>query len=401
MISEEDLRFGESIGVLAAIIVLIIVFGAAVAGVTPIIMAIFAIVVTLGIVGLFGVSWDFSFFTPNLISMMGLAVGIDYSLFIVSRYREERHTWTREARGHRGFGRDREPGGVLQRHDRGARAGWACCWCRPRSSAAWRVAPSSWCSCRSLRRCRCCPRSCRCSATRSTPVASSTATARWSTAGPVASGIARLARVMARPVTYLVLAATFMIALSLPYWLQSHPEDDGRGIKTGLAGIGTLPDEAQSKQAFDAILALFPKAGSQASADVVIVTDGVVGTPGAEVGAPGSWRPTTPLPSPRWNRPSPTIRRWERRARRRSARTARSPWWRYLWRARPRTPRAKLRRSRSSGSAPTTCPQPSRDTDGEVLVGGDQRLREGLLRYLRHVHTADHPGACCCCRSSS
>ena len=34
--------------------------------------------------------WDFSFFTPNLISMMGLAVGIDYSLFIVSRYREER-----------------------------------------------------------------------------------------------------------------------------------------------------------------------------------------------------------------------------------------------------------------------------------------------------------------------
>ena len=40
--------------VLAAIIVLIIVFGAAVAGVTPIIMAIFAIVVTLGIVALFG-----------------------------------------------------------------------------------------------------------------------------------------------------------------------------------------------------------------------------------------------------------------------------------------------------------------------------------------------------------
>ncbi len=34
--------------------------------------------------------WQFSFFAPNLISMMGLAVGIDYSLFIVSRYREER-----------------------------------------------------------------------------------------------------------------------------------------------------------------------------------------------------------------------------------------------------------------------------------------------------------------------
>ena len=66
------------------------VFGAVVAGVTPIVMGIFSIVVTLGIVGIFGLLWDFSFFTPNLISMMGLAVGIDYSLFIVSRYREER-----------------------------------------------------------------------------------------------------------------------------------------------------------------------------------------------------------------------------------------------------------------------------------------------------------------------
>ena len=45
---------------------------------------------TLGIVGLIGQVWRFSFFAPNLITMMGLAVGIDYSLFIVSRYREER-----------------------------------------------------------------------------------------------------------------------------------------------------------------------------------------------------------------------------------------------------------------------------------------------------------------------
>ena len=43
-----------------------------------------------GLVGVIGQVWHFSFFVPNLISMMGLAVGIDYSLFIVSRYREER-----------------------------------------------------------------------------------------------------------------------------------------------------------------------------------------------------------------------------------------------------------------------------------------------------------------------
>ena len=89
-ISEEDIRVGESIGVVVALIVLVIVFGSLVAGVTPIIMAIFAIAVTLGLVGLLGQVWRFSFFAPNLITMMGLAVGIDYSLFIVSRYREER-----------------------------------------------------------------------------------------------------------------------------------------------------------------------------------------------------------------------------------------------------------------------------------------------------------------------
>jgi len=89
-ISEDDLKKGETIGVLVAIIVLLIVFGSLIAGVTPIIMGIFAIGVAFGVVGLFGEVWRWSFFVPNLISMMGLAVGIDYSLFIVSRYREER-----------------------------------------------------------------------------------------------------------------------------------------------------------------------------------------------------------------------------------------------------------------------------------------------------------------------
>jgi uncharacterized membrane protein YdfJ with MMPL/SSD domain len=90
-ISEDDLKKGETIGVVVAIIVLLIVFGSLIAGVTPIIMGIFAIGVAFGVVGLLGEVWRWSFFVPNLISMMGLAVGIDYSLFIVSRYREERH----------------------------------------------------------------------------------------------------------------------------------------------------------------------------------------------------------------------------------------------------------------------------------------------------------------------
>ena len=88
--SQEDIQKGEAIGIVVAIIVLVLVFGAAVAAVTPIIMGLFAIVVGTGIVALIGQVWSFSFFVPELMTMMGLAVGIDYSLFIVSRYREER-----------------------------------------------------------------------------------------------------------------------------------------------------------------------------------------------------------------------------------------------------------------------------------------------------------------------
>ena len=90
-IAEEDLAKGESFGILVALIVLVIVFGAVVAGVVPIAMAIASIAVALGLVALVGRVVDFSFFVTNMITMMGLAVGIDYSLFIVSRYREERH----------------------------------------------------------------------------------------------------------------------------------------------------------------------------------------------------------------------------------------------------------------------------------------------------------------------
>ena len=90
-IAEEDLAKGETIGISVALIVLVLVFGAVVAGLIPIAMGVTAIAVALGITALVGRFTDFSFFVTNMITMMGLAVGIDYSLFIVSRYREERH----------------------------------------------------------------------------------------------------------------------------------------------------------------------------------------------------------------------------------------------------------------------------------------------------------------------
>jgi putative drug exporter of the RND superfamily len=89
-IAEEDLRKGESIGIGIALLVLIVVFAAVVAALAPIVMALFAIAVALGLVSLIGQLFEFNLFVTNMVTMIGLAVGIDYSLFIVSRYREER-----------------------------------------------------------------------------------------------------------------------------------------------------------------------------------------------------------------------------------------------------------------------------------------------------------------------
>lgn len=89
-IADEDLLRGETVGVLVALVVLVIVFGALVASLLPVAIAIVAIAVALGIAALVGLAFDLSFFIANMVTMMGLAVGIDYSLFVVSRYREER-----------------------------------------------------------------------------------------------------------------------------------------------------------------------------------------------------------------------------------------------------------------------------------------------------------------------
>ncbi|HQY30427.1 MAG TPA: MMPL family transporter, partial [Thermomicrobiales bacterium] len=89
-ISEEDLKVGEGIGIGAALIILLIVFGALVAVGIPLALAMMSITIATGIVSIIARGWDISFFVTSMISMIGLAVGIDYALFIVERYREER-----------------------------------------------------------------------------------------------------------------------------------------------------------------------------------------------------------------------------------------------------------------------------------------------------------------------
>ena len=91
LLSQEDLEKGElQFGLPAALIILLLVFGAVVAGLIPLLMAIISIVVALGLTAILAQQFELSIFVVNMLTGMGLALGIDYSLFVVSRYREER-----------------------------------------------------------------------------------------------------------------------------------------------------------------------------------------------------------------------------------------------------------------------------------------------------------------------
>lgn len=89
-IAEQDALTGETVGVGVALAILVLVFGALVAASVPVVLAAVSVVVALGLTALLGQAWELTFSVTNIITMMGLAVGIDYSLFIVSRFREER-----------------------------------------------------------------------------------------------------------------------------------------------------------------------------------------------------------------------------------------------------------------------------------------------------------------------
>ncbi len=88
--AESDLRMAEFIGLPVTLLVLVAVFGAFMAAGVPLILAFVSILVAVGLTAVVGRLFDLSFFVVNMISMIGLAVGIDYALFIIERYREER-----------------------------------------------------------------------------------------------------------------------------------------------------------------------------------------------------------------------------------------------------------------------------------------------------------------------
>jgi putative drug exporter of the RND superfamily len=88
-VSAEDGRRGEKLLVSPTLLILVLAFGALVAAVLPLIIGFLAIVVSLAIIGFLAHITPMSVFVLNMTTMIGLGVGIDYSLLVVTRFREE------------------------------------------------------------------------------------------------------------------------------------------------------------------------------------------------------------------------------------------------------------------------------------------------------------------------
>src|SRR6266704_1271314 len=229
-IAEQDLRQGETIGIVAALLILIVVFGTVAAAVVPVVLAIMSIVVALGLVSLLGLAFDLSFFITNMITMIGLAVGIDYSLFTVSRSREER-----------------APG-----RDKLAAAG-AIVVVLVAVGASLTLLPALLAvmgdKVNALR----------------VPVLFRHRQQDVERTHGFWAGVAR--RVMARPVVSLLVAVGILAVAAVPLF----------GIRTGFSGISTFPNDVQSKQAFAVLSRDFTAGGLTSPAQIVV--DGKVRSP--------------------------------------------------------------------------------------------------------------------------
>jgi putative drug exporter of the RND superfamily len=265
--SLEDLKNGELFfGAPVALVILLLVFGAVVAGLVPLMLAIVSILVALALVALLAQAYDLSVFTQNMLTGMGLALGIDYSLFTLSRYREER------------LGGREKPDAIAVA---GATAGRAVLFSgiafvlamlglllvpstifRSLAAGAILVAIVSVIAALTLLPAVLTLLGDRVNALR-IPLFGR-ATEQAGREGPFWGAIVR--RVLHRPVLSLVLAAGLLIALAAP----------ALALDTGTSGPATLPDRFESKQGFVLLNEEFPK---ETTDPVEIAVAGDVDTP--------------------------------------------------------------------------------------------------------------------------
>jgi RND superfamily putative drug exporter len=90
--SADDVRHAESLVIPGTLALLVIAFGSVVAALIPLAVGQLAIATTLAIAGFLAMRWHLSILVQNLSTMLGLGLGIDYALLMVSRFREATQT---------------------------------------------------------------------------------------------------------------------------------------------------------------------------------------------------------------------------------------------------------------------------------------------------------------------
>jgi putative drug exporter of the RND superfamily len=88
-VENEDVERAETIGVPVALLVLLLALGTVTAAIVPLALAGSGLLLTFGLLALLATTLTFDSFLTTIVTMIGVGIGIDYSLFIVSRYREE------------------------------------------------------------------------------------------------------------------------------------------------------------------------------------------------------------------------------------------------------------------------------------------------------------------------
>ncbi|HEU4676932.1 MAG TPA: MMPL family transporter, partial [Motilibacteraceae bacterium] len=86
-VENADVERAESIGVPVAFVVLLFALGAVVAGAVPLAMAIVSLLATFGVLSLLTVWKPFDAFLLSIVTMIGVGISIDYSLFVITRFR--------------------------------------------------------------------------------------------------------------------------------------------------------------------------------------------------------------------------------------------------------------------------------------------------------------------------
>jgi putative drug exporter of the RND superfamily len=86
--SADDVNHAESLVIPATLALLLLAFGSLVAALIPVAVGQLAIATTLAIAGFLAMRWHLSILVQNLSTMLGLGLGIDYALLMVSRFRE-------------------------------------------------------------------------------------------------------------------------------------------------------------------------------------------------------------------------------------------------------------------------------------------------------------------------